>query len=136
MKRTLFSLLLLSLFSISAHSGKIERITLAQLQSKAQLILLAKVVAIEKDRNVDRITIEVDSCLKGKSEQSFYTFTLVTRGPLKNFDSVLKRGDTGVFFLKSNSFTGRMEKAYWGSVALFEKSHFNLTKREKSPQER
>jgi hypothetical protein len=36
MKRALFSLLLLSIFSISAHSSKIKRITLAQLQSEAQ----------------------------------------------------------------------------------------------------
>jgi hypothetical protein len=106
---------------------------LAELQSKADFIVLAKVVNIEKDKNVDRITIQVDSFLKGKSRQTVYTFTLVSRGVLKYFDPVLQNGDTGVFFLKLNRFTGRMEKAYWGSVAIFSKSHFILTKkREKS----
>jgi len=133
MKKTIYLLLLLSVFSISGYASKIKRITLAELQSKADFIVLAKVVNIEKDKNVDRITIQVDSFLKGKSRQTVYTFSLVSRGVLKYFDPVLQNGDTGVFFLKLNRFTGRMEKAYWGSVAIFSKSHFNLMeKREKS----
>ena len=67
--------------------------------------------------------------LKGKSPQTVYTFTLVTRGGLNDFDPALKKGDSGVFFLKLRKQEGEVEKAYWGSVATFPKNHFDLTEK-------
>ena len=69
----------------------------------------------------------MDLYLKGKSSQKVYTFNLVTRGGLKDFDPSLKKGDTGVFFLKLREQEGQVEKTYWGSVATFQKNHFDST---------
>jgi len=76
---------------------------------------------------IPSVTIKAALYLKGKSPQTVYTFTLVTRGGLKGFDPSLKEGDTGVFFLKLRKQEGRVAKAYWGSVATFQKNHFDLT---------
>ena len=93
------SFLLLSPTSVCA--SQIARISLSELQAKADLVVLAKVLEVVQEAHQDLITIRADSCLKGTNPQGFYTFTLISRG--------------GV------------EKAYWGSVALFQKNHFTLT---------
>jgi hypothetical protein len=107
-------------------ASSINRITLSELQEKADLIVLAKVINLEQDGNLDIVTISVDSYLKGNNPQKDYSFTLVTRGGLKDFDPSLKKGDTGVFFLKLKKMKEGVEKAYWGSVAVFPKNHFDL----------
>jgi hypothetical protein len=111
----------------TAQASQIKRITLAELQAKADLIVLAEVTKVVQDGNRDNVTIQVDSYLKGENRQTAYTFTLITRGGLKDFDPALETGDTGVFFLKRKAQEGQVEKAYWGSVATFQQNHFDLT---------
>ncbi len=110
--------------SSNVFASGIARITLSELRDKADFIVLARVVNLVEEGNRDRVTIRVDSYLKGKDPRTVYTFTLVTRGGLKDFDPSLKKGDTGVFFLKIGSQEGEVEKAYWGGVAIFPKNHF------------
>ena len=88
---------------------------------------MAEVTEVTKEDNQDHVTIQVNSYLKGSSPQKVYTLTLITRGGLKDFDPSLKKGDTGVFFLKLKEQKGQVEKAYWGSVATFQKNNFYLT---------
>jgi hypothetical protein len=128
MKKTLLwtTLILLSV-STAAYGSQINRITLSELHAKADLIVMSEVTELVKEGNQDHVTIQVDSYLKGESPQTVYTFTLVTRGGLKDFDPALKVGDTGVFFLKLKEQEGQVEKAYWGSIATFQKNHFDLT---------
>jgi len=133
MKRMTCVLLLVFTCATISFASKIRRITLAELQAKADLIVMAKVTKVVAEGDIDHVTVKVDSYLKGKSPQTVYTFTLVTRGGLKDFDPSLKKGDSGVFFLKPRKLEGQVEKAYWGGVATFPKNHFDLTKdKEKS----
>ena len=115
------------LFAATTFASQINRISLSELESKATYIVLAKVTKRVKDGNQDHVTIKVDSYLKGKSPQDVYTLTLVSRGGLKDFDPSLKKGDSGVFFLKLKKQEGQVEKAYWGGVATFPKNHFDLS---------
>jgi hypothetical protein len=119
------------LFIISNHCfpSEIIKISLSELQEKADLIVLAKVINVEQDMDKDKITIKIDSALKGKIKEKELSFTLVTRGGLKDFDPALKKGDTGVFFLKKKE--AKVEKAYWGSIATFQKNNFDLTEDKK-----
>jgi hypothetical protein len=113
--------------STTSFASKIRRITLAELQATADLIVMAKVTDIVAEKDIDHITIKVDSHLKGEATKDVYTFALVTRGGLKDFDPSLKKGDSGVFFLKRTQQPDQVEKAYWGGVAVFPKNHFDLT---------
>ncbi|MBC8183550.1 hypothetical protein H8E88_20850 [candidate division KSB1 bacterium] len=117
----------LLIFSAAGFTSQIKKITLSELHAKADLILMAEVTEVVEDGNLDHVTIRADVFLKGKSSQTVFTFTLVTRGGLKDFDPSLKKGDTGVFFLKLGNKHGLVEKAYWGSIATFQKNHFDLT---------
>jgi hypothetical protein len=135
----LFGLIIfLIIFSSTIVASKISRITLAELQEKTDLIVLAEVTEVVNDGNQDQVTIYADSFLKGESSNNKFTFTLVTRGGLKDFDPALEVGETGVFFLKqkeleynfenTNSESAvSVEKAYWGSIAIFEKDIFTLS---------
>lgn len=125
------SMLVILVFASTSFASQITRITLSDLQSRADLIVMGKVTTLVQEGNQDHVTIQVDSYLKGKSPQTIYTFTLVTRGGLKDFDPALKKDDSGVFFLKLKKQEGQVEKAYWGGVATFAKNHFDLTEDEK-----
>ena len=118
---------LLTVLCTTSSASQIRALTLPELYEKADLIVMAEVVQIDKEGDRDRITIKADCFLKGKSPQTVFTFTLVTRGGLKDFDPCLQKGDTGVFFLKHNQEQGQVEKAYWGSIAVFPKNHFGLS---------
>lgn len=120
------SIILLLFISNFSFASEISKISLSELQEKANLIVLAKVIKVEKDKNQDIVTIKIDSFLKGKVNDRVLVFTLISRGGLKDFDPKLKKNDTGVFFLKKKD--GKIEKAYWGSIAVFQKNNFNLTK--------
>ncbi len=135
MRNTLLLLLIVLVASRVGLASEIERITLAKLQANADVIALAKVMKVAKVGDRDNVTIEVDSYLKGENAQSVYTFTLVTRG-VKDFDPALAAGDTGVFFLKRKDQQGQVEKAYWGSVATFQKNHFDLAPAKKTVREK
>lgn len=121
------AILFLVSFSITSEASDISRITLSDLESRSELIVMAKVIALEKEGNRDRVTIRIASSLKGdRPPEGDITFYLVTRGGLKDFDPSLREGDTGVFFLKRGRREGEYEKAYWGSIATFRKNHFDL----------
>jgi hypothetical protein len=122
----LIALLFLA-FASTGFSSQIKKIPLSSLKDRADIIVIAEVIIVDEEQHYDNVTIKVDSFLKGQSPQTIYTFTLITRGDLKDFDPHLKKGDTGVFFLKQRKQTGQVEKAYWGSVAIFQKNHFSLT---------
>lgn len=122
----LIALLFLA-FAATGLSSQIKKIPLSSLKDRADIIVIAEVIIVDEEQNFDNVTIKVDSFLKGQSPQTIYTFTLTTRGGVKDFDPHLKKGDTGVFFLKQRGQTGQVEKAYWGSVAIFQKNHFSLT---------
>lgn len=110
-----------------SFASQIQRITLSELHAKTDIIVMAEVTKLVQEGNQDHVTIKVELYLKGENPQTVYTFTLVTRGGLKDFDPSLKKGDTGVFFLKLKEQEGQVEKAYWGSVAVFQNNHFDLT---------
>ncbi|MFH2011236.1 MAG: hypothetical protein ABIJ37_00805 [Pseudomonadota bacterium] len=126
---TLFAMIIL-LFSNECFASSISKITLSELYSKADLIVMAQVIELIKKGNQDYVTIQVDSYLKGPGTDKTYTFILVSSGGLKDFDPSLRKGDTGVFFLKHTGEKGLADKAYWGSVATFSKNHFDLTAEE------
>jgi len=128
-KTNFLTALFLLIFASVSFASQINRITLSELHAKADLIMMAEVTKIVEEGNHDHVTIKADLYLKGKSPQTVYTFTLVTRGGLKDFDPSLKKGDTGVFFLKLREQEGQVEKAYWGSVATFQKNLFDLTEK-------
>ena len=127
MKKILLAITILMLMVNIGHASKINRITLSELEQKADYIVLAQVQNVVKDGDSDNVTIKVDSFLKGYTQQDVFTFTLVTRGGLKDFDPVLKKGEAGVFFLKARELEGEVEKAYCGSIAIFSKNNFDLT---------
>lgn len=128
MGKTIFwSASFLLIFAATSFASEISRITLSELYVKSDLIVMAEVINLLKEGNQDHVTIKADLYLKGESSQKIYTFNLVTRGGLKDFDPSLKKGDTGVFFLKLREQEGQVERAYWGSVATFQQNHFDLT---------
>ena len=134
MKKLTWLVLLMLATTTTVFASKITRITLAELQAKANIVVMAKVTKVVAEGDADHVTIKVDSYLKGNGPQNVYMFTLVTRGGLKDFDPVVKEGDSGVFFLKSKIQEGGVEKAYWGGIAIFPKNHFDLTKEDKESQ--
>lgn len=101
MKRIVCFLLFLAYLSLTSFASSIKRITLTELQAKADLIVLAKVTKVVAEGNNDHVTIRIDSYLKGESPQNTYTITLCSRGGLKDYDPVLKEGDIGVFSLNA-----------------------------------
>ncbi len=129
MKRIVCFSLILAFLSLASFASSIKRITLAEMQARADLIVLAKVTKVVMEGDNDHVTIKIDSYLKGEGPQTIYTITLCTRGGLKDFDPALKEGDTGVFFLKRSKQEGEVEKAYWGSVATFNKNSYDLTEK-------
>ena len=131
MKKITLLVLLMLATTTTGSASQVIRITLAELQAKADIVVMAKVTKVVAEGDADHVTIKVDSYLKGNDPQNVYTFTLVTRGGLKDFDPSVKEGDSGVFFLESRKQEGEVEKAYWGGEALFPKNHFNLTKEDK-----
>ena len=113
------------LYSTVGFASSIGRITLSELEAKADFIVMGQVMSVEEEGNIDHVIIKVDAYIKGDASQTEYKFTLVTRGGLKDFDPDLKKGQSGVFFLKQQGQA--FKKAYWGSVAIFSENHFLLT---------
>jgi hypothetical protein len=118
-------LLIPAMLAVSVFASEIGPITLSELYNKADLIVMAQVSKVEAKGDEDQVTITPELYLKGDGAGTDYTFTLVTRGKLKDFDPALTAGDTGVFFLKRKSQAGQVEKAWWGSVAVFVKNNFD-----------
>ncbi len=132
MNKTPLQTVLFILFLLTpAFSSQFKKITLSELHSKSDLIVMAEVAKVVEDGNRDHVAIRADVFLKGKNSQTVFTFTLVTRGGLKDFDPALKKGDTGIFFLKFGNKPGQVEKVYWGSIATFQENHFKLTDKNK-----
>ena len=119
--------LLMVFLTLSAQSSEIAGISLAELETRAEIIVLGQVTGVREEGNLDLVTIRPGPYLKGGGDIDSYTFSLVTRGGLKDFDPALVEGDTGVFFLKSGEVKGQARKAYWGSIAVFPKSDFRIS---------
>jgi hypothetical protein len=134
MKKFLCFTLLFAFLSLTSFASSIKRITLTEMQARADLIVLAKVTKVVMEGDNDHVTIKIDSYLKGEGPQTIYTITLCTRGGLKDYDPALKEGDIGVFFLKHSKQKGEVEKAYFGSVATFSKNSYDLTEKKDSNQ--
>ncbi|MBN1327659.1 MAG: hypothetical protein JW996_06890, partial [Candidatus Cloacimonetes bacterium] len=118
-------LLIMTLLFSVVYASEISRISLAELQEKSDLIVLAEVIEIRQDGNSDLVMIQIDSFLKGNGEEKILTIRLETRGGLKDFDPALNKGETGVFFLHKDQ--DGFSKAYWGSMAIFAKNNFHLS---------
>ena len=106
-----------------AFASEIVQITLEDLYEKSELIVMGEVINIKKDKNNDYVTIRIDVILKGECSSQTVEFMITSRGGLKDFDPELEIGQNGVFFLKNNGEKG-FAKAYWGSMAIFEKNSF------------
>jgi hypothetical protein len=118
-----------TIHSQATSASQINPIKLTDLEARATHIVLGKVTKVVESGNEDTVTVEVASLLKGKGEQKSFTFRLVTRGGIKDFDPAVKVGASGVFFLKEQDAAGKatggeVTKAYWGSIATFPKDHF------------
>jgi hypothetical protein len=131
--RNLYSLLFVVVALVLAPppliASQITPIKLTDLETRASHIVLGKMTKVVESGNEDTVTVEVATLLKGKSDQESFTFTLVTRGGIKDFDPAVKVAASGVFFLKEQDAPGaaagsNVTKAYWGSVATFPKDHF------------
>jgi hypothetical protein len=127
------------LFGTLAYASQIRQLELAELPSRSHVIVLAKILRVDKislDSRVptpdDKVTIKVASALKGSIKQDEVEVLLQPRG-VKDFDPTLKVGDTGVFFLRE---VGELEAklAYWGSVAIFQKPNFVVSKKAEEQQ--
>ena len=61
MKRIILSLTtILLILSTFCYASQLKKITLSELQEKADLVVLAKVVKIEQDGNQDNVTVKID----------------------------------------------------------------------------
>ena len=115
-----FSLML----ALNSQASQIHAIPLTKVEKFSNLIVLGKVTNVVKDGIQDTVTIEASCFLKGTSKAKKFSFTLTTRGGLKDFDPALKVGQSGVFFLNHKEEKGQTAKAYWGSIATFSKDAF------------
>ncbi len=125
MRAAVLTFVTLLSFACTSAASQINPISLAELESRATHIVLAKVTKVEAMGNQDNVSIEVSSFLKGQSDEKTFTFALITRGGIKDFDPQLKVGDAGVFFLKANDLDRNLAKAYWGSMAIFPRNYFD-----------
>ncbi len=130
------SIVIMITLSTITFASSINKITLSELRSKATYIVTGEVTYVAKRGNQDTIYILVDSYLKGKSPQAYFKFILISRGGLKDFDPALKKGDTGVFFLKKTGKKWETKKAYWGSVATFQENNFHISKKKKNTEKK
>ena len=53
------------ILSVSLSASNIGKIELSKLENKSDLIVLAKVVHVHSDKELDKITINISSVLKG-----------------------------------------------------------------------
>ena len=110
------------ILSVSLSASNIGKIELSKLENKSDLIVLAKVVHVHSDKELDKITINISSVLKGEPENDEVIVLLQVRGGLKEFDPTTHVGDVGVFYLRRNSQYYRT--THGGSIAIFEKNNF------------
>ena len=104
-------------------ASQIDRLDLAELERISKYIVIGEVLGVSSDKiGIEEIRVKVRAFLKGNSSNEIFLINLSTYG-VKGFDPKLKAGDTGVFFLKSLE-NGHAEKAYFGSIALFDKPNF------------
>ncbi len=127
----LLSVASIMFFVSLADASKISRLDLAELPDRAEIIVLAKVLEVKQKGNTDEVTIKIASFLKGSIKHTTLTLPLVTRGGLKDFDPALRVGDMGAFFLRE--IKGSVaKKAYWGSIATFQKPNFVVSEKSKT----
>lgn len=137
MNKSWFNLLLACVLAalvceVGAFGSEIKHIELAQLSDSAEVVVLAQVVKVTKiSAEADETTIKIGAVLKGKLGTGKLKVVLTTRG-VKGFDPALKVGDTGVFFLKDVK-NKEAKLAYSGSVAVFSKPNFVVSKRSYDP---
>ncbi len=104
----LFSYISLFVFLVAVNQGYASGISLMPLKdlhSKSQIIVLGQ---------VEKVVQNV----------STFTFNLI-RSLMKDFDPELKKNQTGVFFL--NRKGDKTVKAYWGSIAIFNKPNYEIS---------
>ncbi len=137
MNKSWFNLLLTCVLAVlvcgaGAFGAQIKRMELAQLADSAEVVVLAQVVEVERSsEEADEVTIKIGAVLKGKLKTGELKVALTTRGA-KGFDPVLEAGDTGVFLLKE-VIKKKAKLAYSGSVAVFSRPNFLVSKRSYEP---
>ena len=137
MNKSWFNLLLTCVLAAlvcgtGAFGAQIKQMELAQLAESAEVVVLAQVVEVTRSsEEADEVTIKIGAVLKGKLKTGELKVALTTRG-VKGFDPVLEAGDTGVFLLKEVT-KKKAKLAYSGSVAVFSKPNFMVSKRSYEP---
>ena len=125
----------LAVFAVTpAAASEVAQLELADLPGRAEAIVLAKVVKVQKQPAQasspgQAVTIKTAAVLKGSVKQTDTELVLQTSG-VKDFDPELKVGDMGVFFLREVAGT-QAKPAYRGSVAIFPKANFKVSGRSK-----
>lgn len=115
-----------------AFGSEIKQMELAQLSDSAEVVVLAQAVKVTKiSAEADEVTIKVGAVLRGKLRTGQLKVVLTTRG-VKGFDPSLEVGDTGVFLLKEVA-KKKAKLAYNGSIAVFSKPNFVVSKRSYEP---
>ena len=120
----------IALFSISAFGAQNLPTDFADVSKHSELIITAKVVKVvpmkfgREDIPYDELTIQVASILKGKLKDMSVKIVTEPRG-MRDFDPLLKVGESGVFFLiKDYKFGYRLTAR--GAVAIFTRGNFAL----------
>ena len=115
--------------SYTLFSSQIMLLDSAELTNLSDVIVIAQVVSVDslaldkrKPIPYDEVNIRISSFIKGEVSDKKLNLILQPRG-VKGFDPQLEVGETGIFFLKDIEH-GTARLTYWGSVAIFEKSHF------------
>jgi len=121
--RIIIPIILAFILIHSVHSSSIKSIPLEEMESLSELVVLGKISNIEKDKNRDKVSLDIRTVLKGAIPKSGQcSFWLTSRGGLKDFDPELKLGESVVAFLKISN--GTCKKAYFGSIAVFTKPNY------------
>ena len=125
-----FVLCALTLFSDSAFGAQNLHTDFADVSKLSELIITAIVVKVvpmkfgREDIPYDELTLKVASTLKGELKDMSVKIVTEPRG-MRDFDPLLKVGESGVFFLiKDDKFGYRF--AARGAVAIFTRGNFVL----------
>ena len=121
--KKIFILLCIFFFSYASYASLVDPITLEEMESKADYVILGRVTNVEREFDRDKVTMEVRKLLKGHDlKMNTVSFWLTSKGGLKDFDPALQVGSSIVAFLVEKN--GVFEKAYWGSISIFTKPNY------------
>jgi hypothetical protein len=126
----IISVILIALLN-SSFATQVASADLSKLTAQSQLVIVAKVLSVtpvelndRKDKPYDSVHVQISTVLKGELKEETINVILEPRG-VRDFDPVLKVGQSGVFFLNLNA-QGHYRLTASGAVAIFERGSFLL----------